>query len=331
MEDQNLNSNDDNSFYYIFHSPLEKVYNVFKNPSLHFYLFFPKLSLNNIKSNTPLDEVGSEYTLESTSKDKYVFVVENVIDLPYHKSFTHRSISHPPSCPDFSNNFSFYWNSTDKNTIFKFYCEQKEFNGENNLLKEVLKNKISLCKSVENYLNDTLKNLEENESISINKSINDVWNFIIDLNNQKYLCANKNVAVNKIEENKIEINDIEEKNKLIFSTSKNCENDDKKQYNLDLISSVNSLPKQKIEIILIKMGEKQTFLIFKHIILEFIPYDVLMSYSAIKKKSLKKIKNILEEGDDSSIDTKDNSEDGLRFFKNCFNNNITLDYKNNWK
>ena len=82
MEDQNLNSNDDNSFYYIFHSPLEKVYNVFKNPSLHFYLFFPKLSLNNIKSNTPLDEVGSEYTLESTSKDKYVFVVENVIDLP---------------------------------------------------------------------------------------------------------------------------------------------------------------------------------------------------------------------------------------------------------
>ena len=38
--------------------------------------------------------------------------------------------------------------------------------------------------------------------------------------------------------------------------------------------------------ILVKMGENQTFLIFKHIILEFIAFDILMSYSPLKKINL---------------------------------------------
>ena len=328
MEEKELNFDDNNSFYYIFHAPLEKVYNIFKTPSLHFYLFFPNSSFVSLKSNSFLDETDSEFSIEAINKEKYSFIIKNVINLPYHKSFTHKNISHPPSCPDFSFNFAFYWNSTDKSTIFKFSCEQKN-GSKNNLLNEIIKNQKFNCKTVENYLSDNLKNMEENESITINKNINDVWDFITNIDNQKILSGYKNVEVKKIEENKIEIEENETKNKLIFTTSQNCENEDKKQYNLFLVSSVDSLPKQKIEYILIKMGDNQTFLIFKHIMLEYIAYDILMSYSSLKKKILKTVKNILEENDDNSTSTKDKSEDGVRFFNKGFNNNITINYKQN--
>ena len=317
MEDQQeVNVDEKRSFYYIFHSPLDKVYNIFKTPSLHCCIFFQNLSLLSMKKDTSFDESGNEITVELNKKYQYKFIVENVINLPYYKSFTHKSTSHPPSVTDFVNTYGFYWNSTDKSTIFKFTGEQEESENPNILLNYIMENKVYMCQSVENYLMKTLKNLEENESISINRSINDTWNFITDIKNQKLLCSNQNVIVKKIDENKIEIIDNNDKNVSTFSISKNGENEDKKHYNMELISSTDSLPKQKIEMILVKMGDNQTFLIFKHIILEFIAFDILMSYSPLKKKALKDIKNSLE-GTESSKQEKEEEE----------NNNIINDEK----
>ena len=313
MEDQpEINLDEKKSFYYIFHSPLDKVYNIFKTPSLHCCIFFQNLSLISMKRDSSFDESGNEITVEFNKKYQYKFIVENVINLPYYKSFTHKSTSHPPSVTDFANTYGFYWNSTDKSTIFKFTGEQEESENPNILLNYIMENKLYMCQSVENYLMKTLKNLEENESISINCSINDTWNFITDIKNQKLLCSNQNVTVKKVDENKIEIVDNNDKSVSSFGISKNCDNEDKKQYNLELINSTDSLPKQRIEIILVKMGENQTFLIFKHIILEFIPFDILMSYSPLKKKTLKAIKNSLEE-----TSSKDENEEN--------NNNINTE------
>ena len=313
MEDQReINLDEKKSFYYIFHSPLDKVYNIFKTPSLHCCIFFQNLSLISMKRDSSFDESGNEITVEFNKKYQYKFIVENVINLPYYKSFTHKSTSHPPSVTDFVNTYGFYWNSTDKSTIFKFTGEQEESENPNILLNYIMENKLYMCQSVENYLMKTLKNLEENESISINRSINDTWNFITDIKNQKLLCSNQNVTVKKVDENKIEIVDNNDKSVSSFVISKNCENEDKKQYNLELINSTDSLPKQRIEIILVKMGDNQTFLIFKHIIVEFIPFDILMSYSPLKKKTLKAIKNSLEE-----TSSKDENEEN--------NNNINTE------
>jgi hypothetical protein len=308
MEDQpEINLDEKKSFYYIFHSPLDKVYNIFKTPSLHCCIFFQNLSLISMKRDSSFDESGNEITVEFNKKYQYKFVVENVINLPYYKSFTHKSTSHPPSVTDFVNTYGFYWNSTDKSTIFKFTGEQEESENPNILLNYIMDNKLYMCQSVENYLMKTLKNLEENESISINRSINDTWNFITDIKNQKLLCSNQNVTVKKVDDNKIEIVDNNDKSVSSFGISKNCENEDKKQYNLELINSTDSLPKQRIEIILVKMGENQTFLIFKHIILEFIPFDILMSYSPLKKKTLKAIKNSLEEASSKDENEENNN------------------------
>ena len=75
------------------------------------------------------------------------------------------------------------------------------------------------------------KNLEENESISINRSILDTWNFITDINNQKLLCSNQNVTVKKQGENKLDIIDNDTKCLSTFLITKNGDNEDKKQYN----------------------------------------------------------------------------------------------------
>ena len=310
-EQQEANVDEKRSFYYIFHSPLDKVYNIFKTPSLHCCIFFQNLSLISMKKDTSFDESGNEITVELNKKYQYKFVVENVINLPYYKSFTHKSTSHPPSATDFVNTYGFYWNSTDKSTIFKFTGEQEESENPNILLNYIMENKLYMCISVENYLMKTLKNLEENESISINRSINDTWNFITDIKNQKLLCSNQNVTVKKIDENKIEIVDNNDKSSSTFVISKNSENEDKKHYNLELVSSTDSLPKQRIEMILVKMGENQTFLIFKHIILEFIAFDILMSYSLLKKKTLKVIKNTLEGVDSSKIENDEENNNIL--------------------
>ena len=303
MEDQQeINEEEKRSFYYIFHSPLDKVYNIFKTPSLHCNIFFQNLSLISMKKDTSFDESGNEITIELSKKYQYKLVVDNVINLPYYKSFTHKSISHPSSTTDFINTYGFYWNSTDKSTIFKFTGEQEESENPNIILNYIMENKLYMCQSVENYLMKTLKNLEENESISINRSINDTWDFITDINNQKLFCSSQNVTVKKQGENKLDIIDNDTKCLSTFVVTKNGENEDKKQYNLELINSTDSLPKQRIEMILVKMGENQTFLIFKHIILEFIAFDILMSYSPLKKKKLKNIKNYLEENETNQED-----------------------------
>ena len=303
MEDQQeINIEEKRSFYYIFHSPLDKVYNIFKTPSLHCNIFFQNLSLISMKKDSSFDESGNEITVELNKKFQYKFQVDNVINLPYYKSFTHKSISHPSTTTDFINTYGFYWNSTDKSTIFKFTGEQEESENPNIILNYIMENRVYMCQSVENYLMKTLKNLEENESISINRSILDTWNFITDINNQKLLCSNQNVTVKKQGENKLDFIDNDTKILSTFLITKNGDNEDKKQYNLELITSTDSLPKQRIEIILVKMGENQTFLIFKHIILEFIAFDILMSYSPLKKKKLKTIKNCLEENEQNNDD-----------------------------
>ena len=65
-------------------------------------------------------------------------------------------------------------------------------------------------------------------------------------------------------------------------------------YQLELFDSIIPMPKQLIEISLIKIKEELTLMEFKHIILEYIPYDVLISNSRYKQRILKKIKKLLE-------------------------------------
>ena len=294
MEGIDTNSSSKQSFYYIFHSPLDKVYNIFRTPNLFTSTFFQNIKIISMKRETTLDDAGNEFNVLWNNSLKYNFKVDNTVNLPYFKSFTHKSLNNPSSTSDFINTYSFFWNSTDKVTIFKF-IGTNDYEHKNIICDYIMENKDSMCLSTENYLMKTVNNLEENESISIDKSIEDVWNFISNINNQVYFYPTNKIKINIIDDEKFEIIDIENNTIMTFKVSKIEMNEDKKQFICELIHSNVSLPKQKVLICLVRMDENQCFVIFKHIILEYIPFDILMSYSSTKKKVLRNIKSLLEE------------------------------------
>ena len=306
MDEIQPQNNEKKSFYFIFHSPLEKVYSVFKSCDLFFSNFLDKCRVTSNSKNSTLDDIGNEISLIFDNKPEleYIIKVESSVNLPYFKSFTHKSIKNPENFSEFSVNFSFFWNSTDKVTIFKFNSSQENKSLRNLFVELIFEKKDIMCLNIENFLINTSQCLEENESISIDKSINTVWEFFSDLNNQKYFYPFNNITIKQKENDTIEIIDNDSKNINVFSYIKNGLNEDKKILQLELISSNMAMPKQKILISLIKMDENQTFVIFKHTILEFIPYDILMSYSSTKKKVLRNIKLIIEDQPLKLVDVK---------------------------
>jgi len=306
MDEFPIQNNDKKSFYFIFHSPLEKVYSVFKSCELFFSNFLDKCRVIGNSKNSTLDDIGNELTILFDNKPEleYIVKVESSVNLPYFKSFTHKSIKNPQLFSDFTANYSFFWNSTDKVTIFKFNSTQENKSLRNLFIEVIFEKKDIMCLNIENFLINSSQCLEENESISIDKSINIVWEFFSNLVNQKYFYPFNNISIKQKENDTIEIIDNDSKNISVFSYIKNGSNEDKKNLQLELISSNMLIPKQKILISLIKMEDNQTFVIFKHTILEFIPYDILMSYSSTKKKILRNIKLIIEDQPLKLVDVK---------------------------
>ena len=294
MEKLDLTYNAKQSFYFIYHCPLEIVYKTFADTNV---IKVPSLEIVSMKRPNPLDDAGNEVCIKFLIKERtyvYSFRIENVVDQPHFKSFTHRSISNPCDCSDFILNYSFLWNSTDKTTIFKFSGGSEDNEHINFVLNYFLDNKDIICLNLENTIINSIKNREENESISLNLNVDSVWDFISDLKNQNYFYLNQNkTKINVVDENQIEIIDLNNNVKSLFKATR-TENKKEKIMELNLFESNVSIPHQKVILKLLKLNENKTFLIFKHIILEYIPYDILMSYSSTKKKILKNLKSVLE-------------------------------------
>ncbi len=293
--EENINTILNKSFYYIFHFPLDEIYNLFRTPNLIIKTFFQKAKIISISPDSKLDDVGNTISILWDNSYNFSFKVENVTSLPYYKSFTHKSLSNPPFFSDFKNTFSFYWNSLDKVTIFKFVSTQENKKLKNIIGEDIYNDKDYICCFTEKYLIENVKNYEENESISILKSIDNVWEFISNINNQIYFYPNEVVKINIINQENFEVIEINKKFIYSFKITKKENNYDKKELICELVNqSKKDLPKQKVLMILIRVDDNKCFFIFKHIILEYIPFDILMSISDIKKKILKKIKNIIE-------------------------------------
>ena len=65
---------------------------------------------------------------------------------------------------------------------------------------------------------------------------------------------------------------------------------------LESFDSLVNAPLQSMQIRLIKVNDNTTLIIYKHIMLDYIPYNALLSNSGNKQKILKKIKKLLEKG-----------------------------------
>lgn len=312
------------SFFYIFHSPIEKVYNIFRSKDLITATFHQNVDITQIKRKTTLDDNGNEFSVLWNHKTPITFKVESIANLPYFKAFRHRSVIMPPQyCPS-DHTYNFFWNSTDKVTVFKFTAIVKDCAGRESITKYIFDHKDSMCLATENFLMTTLTNLEENESISISKPIEDVWNFLDNVQNQKYFYPEPDlISIEKITSNTIKIIDDDNKMESTYQITKVSDNNEKREILLELVKSNVPLPKQMLSISVIKMDDKQCFLIFKHMMKEYIAFDVLMSYSSQKKKILKKLKVVIEKGTEemtnqfiNQLDDLDNYEDNNEHLMN---------------
>ncbi len=277
---------------YVFHDPLEKVYEAITNINIITKLLSPNILIIKVLRDTKIDDEGNEiyisvlnnnFTLQTMSTQK----VKNIIQ------YKLRCIHYPLCYCPFEILTQIFWDSIDKITVLHVKITIDDSPHQNELINFFKQNTVNF-KKIEKYLKKTIKNLEENESIFINKDITKVWDFLQILENLKYFFP-MNIEINYDNNEIIKIIDLNSKNEMKLTKKEILENPFGKMIiQLEMFESIIPVPKQRIEISLIKVKENLTLIEFKHIILEYIPYDALQSNSNDKQKILKKVKKILE-------------------------------------
>ena len=277
---------------YVFHDPLEKVYEAITNINTITKLLSPNILIIKVLRETKIDDEGNEiyisilnnnFTLQTMSTQK----VKNIIQ------YKLRCIHYPLCYCPFEILIQIFWDSIDKITVLHIKITIDDSPHQNELINFFKQNTVNF-KKIEKYLKKTIKNLEENESIFINKDITKVWDFLQILDNLKYFFP-MNIEINYDNNEIIKIIDLNSKNEMKLTKKEILENPFGKMIiQLEMFESIIPVPKQRIEISLIKVKENLTLIEFKHIILEYIPYDALQSNSNDKQKILKKVKKILE-------------------------------------
>ena len=277
---------------YVFHDPLEKVYEAITNINTITKLLSPNILIIKVLRETKIDDEGNEiyisilnnnFTLQTMSTQK----VKNIIQ------YKLRCIHYPLCYCPFEILIQIFWDSIDKITVLHVKITIDDSPHQNELINFFKQNTVNF-KKIEKYLKKTIKNLEENESIFINKDITKVWDFLQILDNLKYFFP-MNIEINYDNNEIIKIIDLNSKNEMKLTKKEILENPFGKMIiQLEMFESIIPVPKQRIEISLIKVKENLTLIEFKHIILEYIPYDALQSNSNDKQKILKKVKKILE-------------------------------------
>ena len=277
---------------YVFHDPLEKVYEAITNINTITKLLSPNILIIKVLRETKIDDEGNEiyisilnnnFTLQTMSTQK----VKNIIQ------YKLRCIHYPLCYCPFEILTQIFWDSIDKITVLHIKITIDDSPHQNELINFFKQNTVNF-KKIEKYLKKTIKNLEENESIFINKDITKVWDFLQILDNLKYFFP-MNIEINYDNNEIIKIIDLNSKNEMKLTKKEILENPFGKMIiQLEMFESIIPVPKQRIEISLIKVKENLTLIEFKHIILEYIPYHALQSKSNDKQKILKKVKKILE-------------------------------------
>ena len=278
---------------YVFHDPLEKVYEAITNINTITKLLSPNILIIKVLRETKIDDEGNEiyisilnnnFTLQTMSTQK----VKNIIQ------YKLRCIHYPLCYCPFEILTQIFWDSIDKITVLHVKITIDDSPHQNELINFFKQNTVNF-KKIEKYLKKTIKNLEENESITINVNIRIAWEFILKMENLKFFFPLGKITIKEDNNQIIKILDETSNNEIKLIRKEDIESDlSKMVYQLELFDSVIPMPKQLIEICLIKIREELTLMEFKHIILEYIPYDALISNSRDKQKILKKIKKILE-------------------------------------
>ena len=282
---------------YTFNFPIEEVYKAFTDRDLILKLFPYQFHLHNSLGDTLIEDEGNEISVLIKGKERLVFKIIKVKKSLNYYQIRAKTIQHPLEYVPFSINLEFFWDTIKEATIFNGQINIAKTTKQLKFISDFKKMNIFPMEEIDEYLKNNVKNLEQNESILVNVSIDKLWDFCKQMKNIQLFISLPNTEIINEGNNIIKLID-KNSNKNFIRLIQREEKIEDSNYALFLESfdSLVNAPLQSMQIRLIKVNDNTTLIIYKHIMLDYIPYNALLSNSGNKQKILKKIKKLLEKG-----------------------------------
>ena len=282
---------------YTFNFPIEEVYKAFTDRDLILKLFPYQFHLHNSLGDTLIEDEGNEISVLIKGKERLVFKIVKVKKSLNYYQIRAKTIQHPLEYVPFSINLEFFLDTIKEATIFNGQINIAKTTKQLKFISDFKKMNIFPMEEIDEYLKNNVKNLEQNESILVNVSIDKLWDFCKQMKNIQLFISLPNTEIINEGNNIIKLID-KNSNKNFIRLIQREEKIEDSNYALFLESfdSLVNAPLQSMQIRLIKVNDNTTLIIYKHIMLDYIPYNALLSNSGNKQKILKKIKKLLEKG-----------------------------------
>ena len=279
---------------YIYNFPIEEVYKAFTDKDLLLKICEYKIHILNTLRDTFIEDEGNELTLVIEGKHTIILRIIKVIKSKYYYQIKAKTIQHPLDYIPFTINFELFWDSIKEITVFNGQINISKSSSQEKAISIFKQARIFPTEEIDEYLKNMVKNLEQDESILVNVNIDILWDFIIKLENIQMFLNMSNTEVSNEGNNIIKFVDKANKNIIrLIEREKKVEDSSYTLY-LESFDSILPMPLQSMQIQLVKVNDESTLIIYKHILLDYIPYNALLSNSGNKQKILKKLKKILE-------------------------------------
>ena len=282
--------------FYIFHIHIKYLWEYFLNTSFiptYLYENCKVVNYNNLQNSLSENSILELFFPEKNATIKTV--TEKLVDTENYKSFTHKTIELPDNLSPFILNISLYFCSVHRITGLSVKINLLDEKKDKFIYDYIIENHHKICKNIEKFIENNFKEYEQSESICIEKSSDEVWNYLIKNNyyNLKILLGNNaSVKATNIP-NEIEIEHFTKNNKVRIMVSK-FKNFNEKSLLLQIISSSMPIPKQNISVKIININNNSCLLFFTHNIKQFLYCDSINGYSLIKQKTLWLLKSSIE-------------------------------------
>ena len=295
VEDQEDDEQNQN-FFHLFFIYINDLWEYFISPSFIPTYFYENCKLQNINQLNKLLNTNDILDLQFQDKNINIkLITENIIDTQNYKSFTQRSIEVPDDISPFIIIISLYLCSVHQSTGVNIKIIPLDTKKNTFMYDYIFENYKKIFQNISKYIEQNFKEYEHSESISIGKSGDEVWNFLVKNNysNLKVLLGNNAKIKSTSIPNEIEVEHFTKNNTVKMMVSKNKDFNEKNLF-LQIISSTKPLPKQNINLKIININNNSCLFFFIHKMKQFLYSDSLNNYSLIKQKSLWLLKSTLE-------------------------------------
>lgn len=279
---------------YIFNFPIEEVFKAITDRELIMRISPYQLNFHNSLNESFSEYEGSEMSFLLDGKYRFILKIIKVIKSQFYYQIKFKTIQNPIEFVPFSGNIELFWDSLKEVTIFNGQIYLSKTTSQLELISKFKEINFFLTEEFDEYLKNNVKNLEQQESILVNATIDKLWNFSNELHIIQLFINMPNTEIINEGNNILKLEDKNNKNFVrLIKREKKVEDSNYILY-LESFDSVIQMPLQSMQIQLIKVNENQTLIIYKHIMLDYIPYYVLKNNSGNKQKILKKIKKLIE-------------------------------------